>query len=72
MYMISYLLVIIGSILLAIYPFLFSMTPITSTDMAFAKVKRCSIRITAKHYWNVAWLMIIVGTLLQAFIPVNK
>ena len=72
MYMVSYFLIIIGSILLAIYPFQFSMTPITPTDMAFTKEKIFGILITAKHYWSVAWIMIIVGTLLQSFIPLNK
>lgn len=67
---ISYAMILIGSILLGLYPYVLSATPLTATDMDFAYliVHKKEIKIiTAKRYWLVGWIFVIGGTLIQAF-----
>lgn len=72
---ISYALIIIGSIVLGLYPYVLSATPTTPADMDFAYllIRKKEIKIiTAKHYWFIGWMFVIGGTVLQAYMFLMK
>ena len=68
---VSYIFIFVGSLLLAVYPWVMSRTGITSADMNFShlrKVGTCEFkRITGKRYWLSAWVMILIGIVLQCY-----
>ena len=74
MIIISYIFILVGSLLLAAYPWTMSMTGTTLADKNFIPLKIGTYefkRITEKRYWLFAWVMILIGTVLQFCVAVS-
>ena len=67
------LFILSGSILMAVLPYVMSGGGTSTTDWSFIhfQIRTMSVKsVTYKRYWIFSWSLIIVGTIMNEFLPV--